>query len=90
MSEASNSVRAHPIALLLAAIGVGLVVYLAIALSDPLVWIAVAVIAAVATFLYVRGRRIEAARERAWEGSFSLSFADARRRAEATAVTDTD
>jgi hypothetical protein len=90
MSEVSKTVRTHPVALLFAAIGVGLVVYLGITLSNPLVWGALALIAAVTTFLYVRGRRIDAARERAWEGSFSFGDVVARRRAEASAVTGVD
>jgi hypothetical protein len=90
MSEASKTARAHPYVLLLATIGVGLVVWLGIALSNPFVWGALAVIAAVTIFLFVRGRRIDAARERAWEGSFSFADVVARRRAEASAVTDLD
>ena len=90
MSEASKTVRAHPIALLVAAIGVGIVIYVAIAISNPLVWGVLAVIAAVTIFLFVKGRRIDAARERAWEGSFSFADVVARRRAEASAVTHAD
>jgi Flp pilus assembly protein TadB len=90
VSETSKTVRAHPVALLLSAIAVGLVLWFAIALSLLVVWVAIAVIVVVAIVVYVRARRLEAARERAWDGSFSFATVVARRRAEALTAEDAE
>jgi ABC-type bacteriocin/lantibiotic exporter with double-glycine peptidase domain len=85
MSQTSKTVRAH-VALLLFAIAVGLVLWFATALSLLVVWVAIAVIAVIAVaaiVVYVRAPRMEAARKRAWDGSFSFATVVARRRAEA-------
>jgi hypothetical protein len=78
------------LALLLAVIGIGFVLWFAVTLSILAVWVAIAVVALVAIVLYVRSRRIEAAHERAWEGSFSFANVVARRRAEARTAEDAE
>jgi membrane protein implicated in regulation of membrane protease activity len=60
---------------------VPIVVSVAVALSGPLVWAALAVIALTWVVLYAWRRRVEAARERAWTGSFSFGDVVARMRA---------
>jgi len=90
MSETLRTVRTHKLALLLAVIGIGLVVWFAVALSIVAVWVAIAVIALVAIGVYARSRRIDAARERAWEGSFSFADVVTRRRAEARTAQDAE
>ena len=90
MSETLRTARAHRLALLLAVIGIGFVIWFAVALSMLVVWVAIAVIAVAAIAVYVRARRIEAARERAWDGSFSLATVVARRHAEALTAEDAE
>jgi len=90
MSETLRTVRTHKLALLLAAIGIGFVIWFAVALSILAVWVAIAVIALVAIVLYTRSRRIDAARERAWERSFSFADVVTRRRAEARTAQDAE
>jgi len=90
MSETLRTVRTHKLALLLAVIGIGLVVWFAVALSIVAVWVAIAVIALVAIGVYARSRRIDAARERAWERSFSFADVVTRRRAEARTAQDAE
>ena len=90
MSETLRTVRTHKLALLLAVIGIGLVVWFAVALSIVAVWVAIAVISLVAIGVYARSRRIDAARERAWEGSFSFADVVTRRRAEARTAQDAE
>ena len=60
-----------------------MVVSLAGSLSSPWLWAAIAVIAVTSISYVVWRRRVEAARERAWVGSFSFGDVVARRRAEA-------
>ena len=90
MSETLRTVRTHKLALLLAVIGIGFVIWFAVALSLLVVWVAIAVIALVAIGWYARSRRIDAARERAWEGSFSFADVVTRRRAEARTAQDAE
>jgi hypothetical protein len=90
MSETLRIVRAHRLALLLAVIALGFVIWFAVALSILVVWAAIGVITLVAIGVYARSRRIEAARERAWEGSFSFAAVVARRRAEARTAQDAE
>ena len=90
MSETLRTVRTHKLALLLAVIGIGFVIWFAVALSILAVWVAIAVIALVAIVLYTRSRRIDAARERAWERSFSFADVVTRRRAEARTAQDAE
>jgi hypothetical protein len=49
-----------------------IVVWAAVSLSGPLVWAALTVVGLACVALYIRGRRIEAARQRAWVGAFSF------------------
>ena len=51
-------------------------------LSNPWLWAPVAVIVAMSLVAFAWHRRVEAARERAWDGSFSFDKVVARRRAE--------
>ena len=68
--------------LFLIALGITpMVVSLAGSLSSPWLWASVAVIATTCVVVIARRRRIEAARERAWNGSFSFADAVAAMRA---------
>ena len=58
-----------------------IVVWAAVMLSGPLVWASLVVVALTIVALLVRHRRIEAARERAWVGSFSFGDVVRRRHA---------
>jgi membrane protein implicated in regulation of membrane protease activity len=60
-----------------------MVVSLAGSLSSPWLWAAIAVVAVTSISYVLWRRRVEAARERAWVGSFSFGDVVARRRAEA-------
>jgi hypothetical protein len=62
---------------------VPMVVSLAGSLSSPFLWVAIAVVAVMSMSYVLWRRRVEAARERAWVGSFSFGDVVARRRAEA-------
>jgi membrane protein implicated in regulation of membrane protease activity len=63
-----------------------LVVWIAVALSGPLVWASLAVVALLSLALYAWRRRVESARERAWVGQFS--FGDVVRRMRAREALD--
>jgi predicted PurR-regulated permease PerM len=63
---------------------VPVLVWFAIMLSGPIVWASVAVIVISAVVLFIRRRRDDAARERAWVGAFSFADVVARKRADAT------
>jgi hypothetical protein len=68
--------------LLLVAVGaVGIVVSLAAVVPRSLLWGAAVAVALTYVGLYVRRRRVEAARERAWVGQFSFGDVIARMRA---------
>jgi predicted membrane chloride channel (bestrophin family) len=68
--------------LFLLALGIApIVVALAVAMSSPLIWAPLAVIGLACVVLAVWRRRVEAARERAWIGSFSFGDVVARMRA---------
>lgn len=58
-----------------------IVIWVAVILSGPLVWASLAVAALGCVTLYMWRRRVEAARERAWVGSFSFGDVVARIRA---------
>jgi hypothetical protein len=49
-----------------------IVVWAAVSLSGPLVWAGLTVVGLACVALFIRGRRIEAARQRAWVGAFSF------------------
>ncbi|HZB01724.1 MAG TPA: hypothetical protein VE800_06420 [Actinomycetota bacterium] len=70
-----KTVYGNVILLMLTAAVAPALVWAAVSLSGPLVWATLAVVAVAGVALYIRRRRIEAARERAWVGSFS--FGDA-------------
>jgi hypothetical protein len=61
-----------------------IVVWAAVLLSGPLVWASLVVVALMVVALVIRRRRIDAARERAWVGSFSFGDVVRRRRAKET------
>jgi hypothetical protein len=68
--------------LFLVALGiVRIVVSVTVALSGALFWGALAATALACIVLYAWRRRVDAARERAWTGSFSFGDVVARRRA---------
>jgi hypothetical protein len=68
--------------LFLIALGISpIVVSLAGSLSSPWLWASVAAIATTCVVVIARRRRLEAARERAWSGSFSFADAVASMRA---------
>lgn len=68
--------------LFLIALGITpMVVSLAGSLSSPWLWASFAVIATTCVVVIARRRRIEAARERAWNGSFSFADSVATMRA---------
>jgi Flp pilus assembly protein TadB len=81
MARSSDTVREHPFKFLVTGVGMGLIAWWAVALSNLLVWATVAVIACATIALYVWRLRVDAARERAWVGAFSFGDVLARRRA---------
>jgi hypothetical protein len=64
------------------AITAAVVLVPAVMTLGPWMWGALALVAITATAIAVQRRRVEAARERAWVGSFSFGDVVARRRAE--------
>jgi hypothetical protein len=82
-----NTVYGNVILLLLTLAITPIVVWAAVSLSGPLVWAALAVVALACVAGYIRRRRIEAARQRAWVGAFSFGdVIDAMRAREAGQV----
>ena len=67
-----KTVYGNVILLMLTAAVAPVLVWAAVSLSGPLVWATLAVVAVAGVALYVRRRRIEVARERAWVGAFSF------------------
>ena len=70
-----KTVYGNVILLMLTAAVAPVLVWAAVSLSGLLVWATLAVATVAGVALYIRRRRIEVARERAWVGSFS--FGDA-------------
>jgi len=67
MAHLSTTVRGVLVALLLIALAIPLVVWSAIALSGPVVWISLALVAILVISLIVRSHLLDAARERAYD-----------------------
>jgi hypothetical protein len=57
------------------------VVWLAVALSGPIVWASLAVLAAIPVVLYAWRRRVETAKQKAYVGAFTFGDAVQRMRA---------
>ena len=83
MVHRPRSVIGYVIVFMIALALTPMVVSLAGSWSSPWLWAAIAVIAVTSISYVARRRRVEAARERAWVGSFSFGDVVARRRAEA-------
>jgi hypothetical protein len=83
MIHRPRSVIGYVILFLLALGLMPMVVSLAGSLSSPWLWASIAVVAVPSISYVLWRRRVEAARERAWVGSFSFGDVVARRRAEA-------
>lgn len=81
MAHAPKTVYGYVILFLFGLAVVPLLVSAAVALSGPLVWAALAAVALMCVALFVWRRRADAARERAWVGSFSFGDVVARMRA---------
>jgi predicted membrane chloride channel (bestrophin family) len=84
MAHWPKTVRGKLVTFLLTIAVVSIVVWFALALSGPLAWISLAVVAIAAltsVTLYAWGRRANAARERAWVGEFSFGDVVHRMRA---------
>ncbi len=86
MANRPRTISGSLIGVLMIAAFVPFVIWLAVVLSSPIVWVALAVIACTSVALSVRHRRAEAARERAWVDTFSFSEAVRRKRAKDVAV----
>ncbi|HEY8017922.1 MAG TPA: hypothetical protein VIG53_00375 [Actinomycetota bacterium] len=82
MAHLPTTVRGTLFALLLLAAAIPLVVWLAISLSGPIVWITVALIAIAVIAPLVRLHLVDAARERAYDPALGFGDALARLRAE--------
>ena len=67
-----KTVYGNVILLMLTAAVAPVLVWAAVSLSGPVVWATLAIVSVAGVALYVRRRRIEAARERAWVGAFSF------------------
>jgi hypothetical protein len=78
MAHWPKTVRGNVLTFLLIVVAAPVVVWLAIALSGPVVWASVAVLAAIPILIYTWRRRAESARRRAYVGAFT--FGDAVRR----------
>ena len=82
MVQRPRSVVGYVIVFLIT-LGVGyVVVSLLDTLSSPWLWGPIAVIAVLSLLAFAWRRRVEEARERAWDGSFSFAEVVARRRTE--------
>ena len=72
--------------MLIIAAFVPFVIWLAVVLSSPIVWVTLAIIACTSVALAVRYRRAEATRERAYVDTFSFGEAVRRKRAKDMAL----
>jgi 4-amino-4-deoxy-L-arabinose transferase-like glycosyltransferase len=73
--------RGNVLTVLLIVAATPLVVIVANALSGPLVWAGLALVALTCVALYIWRRKVDEARERAWVGAFSFGDVVASRRA---------
>ena len=77
--------------LLLIALGIGwMLTALQGSLKNPLLWAFFAIAGLIYLAVILHRRRDDAARERAWEGSFSFADVVSRRRAEALTAVDAE
>ena len=81
MAHWPKTLRGNVLTVLLIVAATPLVVIVANALSGPIVWAGLVLVALTFLALYVWRRRVDAARERAWVGAFSFGDVVARMRA---------
>ena len=67
-----RTLRGNVIAVLLISIAAPIALIGAVALSGPLVWGTLVLVAVTSVALYIRRRAVEHKRERAWVGAFSF------------------
>jgi hypothetical protein len=72
MAQWPKTTRGNVLTVLLIVAAAPFVWIAAVALSGPLVWATLVLVALASIVLYVWRRRVEAARERAWVGAFSF------------------
>jgi hypothetical protein len=89
MLRPPTTVRGALLAFCVLAAAIPLIVWLAISLSGPIVWIVLALVAITTIAFILRHRLLDAKRERAWVGAFSFGDVNARIRAE-QALVDSD
>jgi 4-amino-4-deoxy-L-arabinose transferase-like glycosyltransferase len=73
-----KTARGYVLAVSLLVVGLPISLILVVALSGPLVWGGIALIAVTCVVMYIWRRRRDNARERAWVGSFSFGDVVAR------------
>lgn len=81
MAHLPKTLRGNVVTVLLILAAMPLLVIVATALSGPLVWAGLALVALACIALYGWRRRLDGARERAWVGAFSFGDVVASRRA---------
>jgi hypothetical protein len=82
MAHLPTTVRGTLIVFLALAVTIPALVWFSIALSGPIVWMGIAVVALVAIAIVLRRRQLDAARERAYDPALGFTNVVARMRAE--------
>jgi len=81
MAHWPKTLRGNVVTVFLVVAATPLVVIVSTALSGPLVWAGLALVALTCVALYIWRRRVDDARERAWVGAFSFGDVVASMRA---------